>query len=445
MTGRKILGALLLAVIMLAAACAAQTQQAAPPEETPAAAVPTPRPTPPTPEPTPAPTPEPTPTPDPIGQQLAAMTLEEKVGQLFIAGFYGTEEGEYVDSLISDYKVGGLIFFGRNVGTAEELVGLMNALRVQNGDYIPLFFSVDQEGGTVERMPPEVARLGNAYDYGRTADGEDVIFEEETPCYRLGQTLAAECKAFGFNLDFAPSLDIWSNPDNTVIGRRAFGTDAVTVASKGPLTAYGLMDSGVIPTLKHFPGHGDTAVDSHAGLPVVEKTREELWQCELIPFAEALSPGMYGTCRHGLTVPAVMVGHILMTAIDPDRPASLSPAVVDGLLREEMGFDGMVVTDDLTMGAVTQNYDLGEAAVLAVEAGCDLLLVCHNEGDLARCFDAVLSAVESGRVEEGRIDESVRRILGVKTEYGLTNGEIPMPDLDALNALIAETQPEPRS
>ncbi len=361
--------------------------------------------------------------PDPIADQMDDMTLEEKVGQLFIAGFYETEDGDYVDSLIRDYKVGGLIFFGRNVGTAEELVNLVNDLRAENGDYIPLFFSVDQEGGTVERLPDEVSAMEDAYIYGQSGSSE--------VGYALGQVLAHECAAFGFNLDFAPSLDIWSNPENTVIGTRAFGTTAEVVEAVGPWAAYGLMDGGVIPVVKHFPGHGDTAVDSHAGLPAVSKKVDELLTSELIPFQSAIAG------REGEGVPAVMVAHILMTAIDPDHPASLSQAVVTGLLREQLGFDGVVFTDDLTMGAITENYGLDEAAVLALEAGCDVLLVCHNEGELALAWQAVLDAVASGRLTEERIDQSVYRILSLKQAYGLTNAPIEMPDLQALNQEIA--------
>ena len=360
---------------------------------------------------------------DPIAEQMAAMPLEEKVGQLFIAGFYGTEDGDYVDSLIRDCKVGGLIFFGRNVGTAEELVSLVNDLRAKNGDYIPLFFSVDQEGGTVERLPDEVSPLEDAYTYGQSGSSE--------VGYTLGQVLAHECAAFGFNLDFSPSLDIWSNPENTVIGTRAFGTTAEAVEAVGPWAAYGLMDGGVIPVVKHFPGHGDTAVDSHVGLPTVSKTVDELLTSELIPFQSAIAG------REGEGVPAVMVAHILMTAIDPEHPASLSRAVVTGLLREQMGFNGVVFTDDLTMGAITENYGLDEAAVLALEAGCDVLLVCHNEGDLALARQAVLDAVASGRLTEERIDQSVYRILSLKQAYGLTNNPIETPDLQALNQEIA--------
>ena len=274
----------------------------------------------------------------------------------------------------------------------------------------------------MDRMPAEVENLPPALEFGSIADPEARL----DACFALGQTLAAQCAAFGLNLDFAPVMDIWSNPDNTVIGDRAFGTDAGTVTGAANMAALGLLSEGVIPAAKHFPGHGDTGADSHTDLPVVDKTREALLAEELVPFQTAILAGL----------PAVMMGHILMTQIDPERPASLSPAVVTGLLREELGFDGVVVTDDLTMGAVTQNYGLGEAAVLAVEAGCDLLLVCHGADNLTAARDALLEAADSGRISPERLDESVKRILSLKVEYGLTNDPVDTPDVDALNARI---------
>ena len=215
------------------------------------------------------------------------------------------------------------------------------------------------------------------------------------------------------------------------IRTRAFGTTAEAVEKVGPWAAYGLMDGGVIPVVKHFPGHGDTATDSHVGLPTVSKTVDELLTSELIPFQSAIEG------REGEGVPAVMVAHILMTAIDQEHPASLSRAVVTGLLREQMGFNGVVFTDDLTMGAITENYGLDEAAVLALEAGCDVLLVCHNEGDLALARQAVLDAVAAGRLTEERIDQSVYRILSLKQAYSLTNDPVEKPNIQALNQEIA--------
>ena len=397
---RILVGVILLSVLLLAG-CGGQTTASTPaPAATPSA----------------VPIPEPTPTPDPVEEAMAAMTTEEKVGQLLVAGIMGTEPGEDALRAIQDYQVGGIILFGRNVESAGQLVELTNGLKELNGDAVPLFLCVDQEGGRVDRMPPEVDDLPSAYD--AIAAGGDPL--------ERGKVLAAQCAAFGFNLDFSTCLDIWSNPDNTVIGKRACGSDPDTVSWAGLEINEGLSQGGVIPVVKHFPGHGDTGTDSHVELPVVDKTLEELEQFELIPFQAAVDAG----------VPAVMVAHILMTQIDPDLPATLSPRVVTGLLRQEMGYEGVVCTDDLTMAAISHTYGTGEAAVMALEAGCDLLLVCHEADNLTAARDALLSAVEEGRVSMERLDESVYRILALKEEYGLTNDPVDQPDIHSLNAQI---------
>ena len=442
MTRRRLSALLLLFVFVFTTGCAGETADepsrrppSAPAEEThaptppPAAEVtPTAAPTP-APTPSPAPSPEPTPEPDPVREQLEGMTLEEKVGQLLVAGIGGTEPGEDGRAAVQDYHAGGVILFSRNVESAPQLTKLTNDLKALAGDGVPLFLCVDEEGGRVSRMPPEVADLPSAYTFGQTGDA--------AVGYALGQALAAECAAFGINLDFAPSLDIWSNPDNTVIGDRSYGATAEAVEAIGPWVAWGMIDAGVIPTVKHFPGHGDTSVDSHVGLPVVDRSLEELRGRELLPFQAAI-----GGTEDRTGVPAVMVAHILMTTIDPDYPASLSPKVVTGLLREELGFDGLVCTDDLTMGAIAERYSVGEAAVLAVEAGCDLLLVCHKTENLEAAYTALLRAVTGGRISEARLDESVYRILSLKAEYGITSQPVSEPDVAALNETISAILPE---
>ena len=417
---KRILSGVLLLSVLLLAGCGGQTAASTPaPAATPSAA----------PTPAPTPTPEPTPTPDPVAEALAAMTTEEKVGQLLVAGILGTEPGEDAVQAIQDYQVGGIILFGRNVESADQLVALTNGLKALNGDYVPLFLCVDQEGGRVDRMPPEVDRTPGAGQVGESLSQEDAGAA-------YGALLSAECAAFGFNLDFAPSLDIWSNPENTVIGDRAFGVEWESVSAFG-FHAVGAMEEAgtVIPVVKHFPGHGDTSVDSHVDLPVVDKTLDELWQSELVPFDMALSGEYWGEQKMD-PAPAVMVAHILMTQIDPDLPASLSPAVVTGLLRQEMGYEGVVCTDDLTMAAISDTYGMGEAAVLAVEAGCDLLLVCHEADNLTAAREALLAAVDSGRISMERLNESVYRILSLKGEYSLTNDPVDQPDIDSLNAQI---------
>ena len=421
MTKRKLLAGLLLIVFTLTAGCAGKMPQ---PTATPAAEA-TPAAT-----PTPTPTPEPTPTPDPIAEAVAAMTTEQKVSQLLVAGIEGTQLGQDAVQAVQDYQVGGVILFGRNVESAWQLAELTNGLKDLNGDYTPLFLCVDQEGGRVDRMPPEVERTPSAWSVGQTLDTEGVGAA-------YGALLAEECAAFGFNMDFAPSLDIWSNPDNTVIGDRAFGNDWEWTAFFGMSAVESMEEQGgVIPVVKHFPGHGDTLVDSHVALPVVDKSLEELWQSELVPFNMTLNQEDYFGAQAGPSAPAVMVAHILLSQVDPDYPASLSHRVVTSLLREEMGFDGVVCTDDLTMGAVSNTYGMGEAAVLAVEAGCDLLLVCHGADNLTAARDALLEAADSGRISPERLDESVKRILSLKAEYGLTNDPVDTPDVDALNARI---------
>ena len=371
-----------------------------------------------TPSPTPTPTPEPTPTPDPVAEQLAAMTTEQKVSQLLIAGISGTTPGEDGVLAVSDYQVGGIIYFSRNIQSVQQLAELTNGLKESNGDYIPLFFCIDQEGGRVDRMPAEIADTPSAYQVGQAGYG-----------YDYGVLLAETCAAVGCNVDFAPSLDVWSNPENTVIGDRAFGSDVDTVTTQGLDALSGFYSvGGVIPVVKHFPGHGDTSADSHVELPVVRDTLETLKEEALFPFAAAISGN-----QTGQPLPALMVSHILLTAVDDTAPATLSPAVVDGLLRKEMGFDGVVFTDDMTMGAITNTWTIGEACVLAVSAGCDALLICHGSDNLTAARTALLEAVEEGRISQSRLDESVYRILTLKYRYGLTNEPVSPPDADALN------------
>ena len=371
------------------------------------------------------------PPPDPLGQAVLQLTTEEKVGQLLTVGIQGTVPGKDALWAIQEAKVGGIVLFGRNVESAGQLAELTNGLKALNAQAgnLPLFLCVDEEGGMVSRMPPEVADLPNAY-------------HDPDPAAR-GEVLAAECAAFGFNMDFAPVLDVWSNPNNTVIGKRAFHSTPLEATIAGTGCTYSMMNAGVIPVVKHFPGHGDTDTDSHVGLPMVGKTVEELEDQELMPCRFAIEGAEWKPPveREPTPVPAVMVGHILLTQIDPLLPSSLSPTVVEGLLREELGFDGVVFTDDLTMGAITNAWGVGEAAVLAVEAGCDVALVCHGLEEVKEAQAALLEAVESGRISMSRLDDSVRRILALKRNeaYAVNDEAVAEPDLEGLNTLIKES------
>ncbi|MDR1669038.1 MAG: beta-N-acetylhexosaminidase [Oscillospiraceae bacterium] len=372
----------------------------------------------PTPVPTPDPSPglSPAPPPDPVLETLEGMTIEQKAAQMLMAGIEGLTAGTDAVAAIRETGAGGVILFSRNVESAEQLSRLTASLRELNGEHIPLLIGVDEEGGRVSRMPPEVENLPAAF----------TLREKGTDYAALGGVLAAECLTFGFNINFAPVLDIRSNASNTVIGDRAYGSAWEEVTAAGVHVMNGLSGAGVAPVIKHFPGHGDTAADSHTELPVVTKTVDQLWERELLPFQAAIDAG----------APAVMVGHILLEAVDDGLPCSLSPRVVNGLLREEMGFRGVVCTDDLTMAAVTGSYDIGEAAVLAAEAGCDLLLVCHGADALLEARDALLAAIDSGRLSEPRLDESVTRLLKLKALYAEPPEDVPTPA--EVNAMIRE-------
>lgn len=378
---------------------------------------------------TPAATWSPTPTPDPVEEiraRVAAMSDAELAGQVLVVGIEGTTAGSDAHTVLKELHAGGVILFSRNVESASQLAGLTNALKEINrqAGNQPIFLCVDEEGGRVSRMPGEVADIPSAFD------GPD-------PCTR-GEVLAAECAAFGFNVDFAPVLDVWSNPNNTVIGKRAFHTDFLETTIAGTGCAYAMMNAGVIPVVKHFPGHGDTDTDSHVGLPVVDKTRQELEDQELMPFRFAIDGAEWKSPveREPTPVPAIMVGHILLSQVDPLLPSSLSPKVVDGLLRQELGFEGVVFTDDLTMGAVSQGYDLPEAVVLSLQAGCDMALVCHKEDNARAAHAAILEALREGTLTRQRLEESAVRILSLKAEYGVDDAPVGEPDVEELNGVI---------
>lgn len=332
---------------------------------------------------------------------IGRMTIEEKIGQLLIFGYDDVDDAQ---SVIHDLHPGGVVLFGSNIRTSAQtrtdIAALQAAARQGEGADIPLFVTVDQEGGRVSRLPAEAGVFESARQVGSRNDlAYTQAFGERT-----GQAL----RDLGFNVDFAPVLDIDSNPLNPVIGDRSFGTTADFVTGQGLAMMTGLELAGIIACVKHFPGHGDTQVDSHVSLPVVGKSLEELRNFELIPFFAAID--------HQVSM--IMVAHLLVEKLD-NRPASLSPVLVDGLLRgitlrRSAGFDGVVITDDLTMGAITENYSLAEAAIMAVEAGCDLLAVCHGTGRVREVYAALLEAWRTGRLTSERIDLSVGRILLLK-------------------------------
>ncbi|ALC87557.1 beta-hexosaminidase [Bacillus sp. FJAT-22090] len=351
---------------------------------------------------------------------IKEMSLEEKVGQMIFAGIDGTSLSKESRLLISNDKVGGIILFKDNLKDVNQSISLLNELKGENEkNKFPIFLGVDQEGGRVSRLP-ELIQLPTNQEIGRLNDS--------SLSYNIGNLLGKELNAFGFNLDFAPVLDINSNPKNPVIGDRSFGNNARIVSTLGIQTMKGIQHQRVIPVVKHFPGHGDTAVDSHKELPIIQKSLEELQALELIPFNDAIKNG----------ADVVMVGHILMPKIDPTYPSSMSYVLITNILREKLKFEGVVITDDMTMGAILDNYKIGEAAVEAVKAGNDIVLIAHDYVNIKEAIDSILLAVNEGQISEERINASVERILLLKEKYKLSNERVDRVNIEELNQTIEQ-------
>lgn len=353
-------------------------------------------------------------------KRLEDMTLEEKIGQMLLfgwqaddasgpslsEGYPGTHKetaatalNSHARKLLHDWKVGGVILMGRNVESPQQVAALSN--QIQEICDIPVFVSTDQEGGHVCRMKKPFTVMPGNMPLG--AVGDDDL------AYRAARAVGEELCAIGIHLDFAPCVDTNNNPDNPIIGVRSYGEDPRLVARLGAAQVRGYQDSGAIACVKHFPGHGDTAVDSHLGLARVPYPMPRLEEVELVPFRAAIEDG----------VEFVMTTHIIFEALDTERPATLSPAVVNGLLRSDMGFHGVVITDCMEMKAIADNWGTSEAAVMAVEAGVDIVAACHTLEKQAAMRQALLDAVRSGRITEDRINQSVSRILSCKHRYGL--------------------------
>jgi beta-N-acetylhexosaminidase len=325
------------------------------------------------------------------------LTLRELAGRMLFAGWQadGADPADartvnaHARLLLADIGVGGLIVFDRNLGAPAEIARLTLDLEEAAGRR--LLLGIDQEGGRVCRL-----RLPGLTFCSARRLGE---LDDPAVTRAVARALGEQLAALGLNLDFAPVLDVNSNPHNPVIGDRSYGATPEQVTRHGLAALAGFREGGVLPVVKHFPGHGDTGVDSHLALPVQPADRERLDRVELPPFRAAIEAG----------APVVMSSHILFPALDPDLPATLSPRFLTGLLREELGFTGLIVTDCLEMQGIAARWTPEEAAVLAVSAGADLLVVCHTAATQLRMRDALVAAVRGGRLAESRLRESVAR------------------------------------
>lgn len=330
-----------------------------------------------------------------IINKINEMTLDEKIGQMVLSGFNGTDFNDELNTLINDLKVGGIILFSRNIENSKQLKKLNLDIEEANKN-IPLFISIDEEGGRVNRLSKNIKKFESAKSIG---DKGDVKYAYENG-KEIGQTL----KEHKINMNFAPVLDIYSNSKNTVIGDRAFGDNEKIVETMGIATMKGLKDGNVIPVIKHFPGHGDTEVDSHIGLPIVEKNINQLYEFEFVPFIKAIKSG----------ADVVMVSHILMKQIDDKNPATLSHNLITGILRNDMEFSNVIITDDMFMKAITNQLSVEEASVKSIKAGSDIILIGSDVNKTKLVIEKIKLAVERNEISEKRINESVYRILKLK-------------------------------
>jgi beta-N-acetylhexosaminidase len=344
------------------------------------------------------------------------MTLEEKVGQLFLVFFIGSDLSSELKQMINQYHVGGILLFNisdniRSLSQVAQLINDAQSEAVNHGAGTPLFVAIDQEGGPVVRLSQGATIFPSNMAIGATGSPEDAR--------RMAEVTAVELKALGINMNLAPVVDVNNNPDNPVIGVRSFGSSPEQVAELGKVMVETYKTNGMIATAKHFPGHGDTAIDSHLALPVIPHELARLEAVELVPFQASIQAG----------VDAIMTAHVYVSAVEPSSglPATLSPRVLRGLLRDRLGFQGLIVTDSLGMGALDQTYGSAEAATLAFQAGADVLAFGadpgHTSAEQRLAYQRILSLFQSGSIPQSRLDESVRRILLTKARYGLLDWE----------------------
>lgn len=331
--------------------------------------------------------------------------LRADIGRLLWIGFEGVELDNRTRDTLKAGDAGGVTLFGRNLPVGEEGTDLdalaqLNESLHQAGDHSgeELLISVDQEGGRVQRVKAPLVHRAPMYSFASMSDEEAVVAAQE-----LGEEMGGELCALGFDINFAPILDVNTNPDNPVIGDRAFSDNPAAVALRALAFARGLEAAGILACGKHFPGHGDTDTDSHLALPRLGHSMKRLQEVELLPFVLA--------CQAKL--PLLMTAHVVFACLDDTVPATLSHRVITGLLRDELGYEGVIVSDDMDMKAIADNFGVGDAAVSAVEAGCDVLLLCRNTDHQEQARSALHKAASSNGSLRERIAQSAARIRGL--------------------------------
>ena len=349
------------------------------------------------------------------------MKLNELVGQLTLIGVSGHTLTNDEKKFIVENNISGVVLFGRNVSEPKQIRDLcaeIQSLRHKMADRAPLFIGIDMEGGRVHRLKKPFTQWPPLKNIGD--------LDAPTVAFHFAHRMGVELMSVGINLDFAPCVDVFTNPKNTVIGDRAVSSDPHQVEKMASALVRGYIKSGILSCAKHFPGHGHTIADSHEELPVEENTLEQLHKVELVPFKKALRS----------RVDMVMTGHILFKNIDPKWPVTLSPLFLKDMIREEFKYRGLIITDDLDMKAMAKHYDKGEIPVRALEAGADLLLYCNEPESPPVAIEAVVNAIALGRLKKSDIEAIHQKVLDVKKIKLLAPD--PRPIEDAMTVIGCE-------
>jgi beta-N-acetylhexosaminidase len=376
-----------------------------------------------------------------IGRASYGDEVRDDVGQLLWVGFPGPSVSTALRARLARGEVGATIVFKRNLaitaapggdggdGASAEaahercdldaLVALTHELHQRAPDGTPALIAIDQEGGPVQRVRAPATRWPAMAALERLPPPDDVATAE-----LVGRALGDELRALGLDVDFAPVLDVHTNPANPIIGERAFGTDAATAARRALAFARGLDAAGVLACGKHFPGHGDTATDSHLELPRIDHGWDRLDRVELLPFRLAAAAGL----------PMIMTAHVVFAALDPARPATLSEQVITGLLRDKLGYRGVIVSDDLDMRAIAGHIGVDVAAVAAVRAGCDVLLLCKSEDNQASAEAALIREAERDAEFRRKVGEAAHRVRALKRAHAAHRAQLPAPSRDVVGS-----------
>ena len=353
---------------------------------------------------------------------MKELKIEEKIAQMFLIELQEKDITQETIEMIKKYKIGGVVLFRRNYDSYDEMINLVNKLKELNRENdIPLFISLDQEGGRVNRMPFELKNLKSAGTFAKTKNIE--IVKESA------NLISEMLNGMGVNLNYAPVLDIRRfEDDNHAIGNRCYGFNKEDVSKYGIVAMKQMQENKIIPAVKHFPGHGATMKDSHFTLPIVDKTKEDLENDDMVPFKNAIDEG----------AAAIMVGHIIIKDIDNKHPASLSKKIIQSYLIDKYKYKGLIITDDLKMLAIRLKYSQKKAVELAIEAGNDMIILGCKYKEIIKIIKYIAGNIKSGKINANRVEQSVNKIITMKEKYNVNDNEIKGLNIEEINKKIEE-------